>query len=207
MEIHFYLEKVHRSNLEKFMLAYTMHYILIILTVCLAAKGQPVIPMYTSESIGYLPDMFQSHEIKTDKLYSIHGFWNDEDYAYLSYHEKSGWCRQNSEKSSDSMFQFVECNADKNKWYIRNMYNDTRMNKWLSYDNYYHKNMVGLWSNIADRAVWKLIPQNTSMTFKIKCFYNDKFKGWLSFQWSGRWNKLYTNESDATLYRLEEVHK
>lgn len=144
--------------------------------------------------------------IEIGGLYSIHAYWKEQDYAYLSYETSSGWCRQIYEKSSDSKFQLLNCNANKNLYYIKNKWEDKRLDHWLSYGNCEErqgKSMVGLYTNLADRAIWELIPQKEPMTFKIKCHYNDQFKGWLSFQWDGRWNGLYEQEDQATVYKFE----
>ncbi len=66
---------------------------------------------------------------------------------------------------------------------------------------------MGLYTDIKSRAVWKLIPENgqgKEMCFKIKCFWDNIFRGWLSYQNYGRWNKLYNDEYQATEYKLEK---
>ena len=86
-----------------------------------------------------------------------------------------------------------------NKWYIKHKIDGTYHNHWLGYGYY----QAGFYSELSERAIWKLIPQNGAMKFKIKCYYNDAFKGWLGFAWKGRWNKLYHNEGNAFVYKLE----
>ena len=144
--------------------------------------------------------------VENHQTYSMRGYWNDHDYLYLSYETKSGWCRQIYEQAYDSKFEFIIANTDKNRWYIKNKLNDKQLDKWLSYGPCKDRKgeMVGLWSDVQHRAIWELIPQQTAMHFKIKCYYEDKFRGWLSFQWDGRWNKLYEDEKDASVYKLEK---
>ena len=157
--------------------------------------------------------MAQATESKLDDMvqnncqYSIHGYLNHQSCKYFSYETKSGWCRQIYDKATESQFQFIECDAKNNKWYIKNKFNDKRIDQWLSCGKCDTRTgeSIGLYTNIKDRAIWELIPQNETMQFKIKCHLNNKFKGWLSFQSDGKWNKLKDQESDACIYKLQKI--
>ena len=137
--------------------------------------------------------------------YSLHGYYNGVEIAYLSYHAERGWCRQTYENAKDSRWEFIE-SGFANKYFIRNKYPDKRVDKWLSYGKWDDgsQNMVGLYTKMSDSGLWELVPdQSDVMAFKLKCHYNGQCIGWLSFRNDGRWNKLYDNEVDASVYKLE----
>jgi len=62
---------------------------------------------------------------------------------------------------------------------------------------------VRKWSNT---ALWEVVEdEDDEELIKLKCWYNDVEKGWLSFKWDGNWNALYSKESDACSYELVEL--
>eukprot|EP01083_Nonionella_stella_P203274 741853_1 len=135
-------------------------------------------------------------------IYSIHGYYNDVNEQYLSYHASSGFCRQIYNNPTDSQFEFIAYNKEQGLYYIVNRYNDRRKDLWLGYGerDAYNGNMVGLYEENM-RSLWKLIPvDDTKKSFKILCFNYEPFCGWLSYQYDGKWNKLYNDEHDAAIY-------
>merc|ERR1719203_1771552 len=143
---------------------------------------------------------------QNDTVYAMQGHYQGDYKGYLSYHTESGWCRQIYDKAADSQFKFVVHDIDLNQWNILNAYQDKRKDHWLSYGKCKERNgeSVGLYKKQGDAAIWTLIPTDKPMYFKIKCYYQGSFKGWLSYQDNGKWNKLYENESDASVYFLKK---
>ena len=152
--------------------------------------------------------------IQNGSVYALRGYWRGKYTGYISSDANSGWCRQiyDDSNSTDtgsqrSQFKFMVHDSDLDQWTIMNVYPGKRKDTWLSYGKCKERDgkSVGLFKKQSDAAIWTLIPTDKPMYYKIKCYYRDAFKGWLSYQYDGKWNMLYKKESDACVYFLKDL--
>merc|ERR1712130_592289 len=101
--------------------------------------------------------------------------------------------------ASDAKWEMAETDMN-GAYHLINRYPDKRANHYLSYGG--DDLRVGLWNEKKDAAKWQLVEcsVNGRNAFKLKCFYDGDFKGWLSYRNKGKWNHLYSKESDACVY-------
>eukprot|EP01083_Nonionella_stella_P084288 233280_1 len=147
-------------------------------------------------------------QLVEDGVYAIHGYYNGSDMKYLSYNTESGWCRQTYNNKRDGRFKFIHLKDD--FYAIQTVYPDKRQNSWLSYgkcEEHGSGDYVGLWTNMAMQAQWKLTPAqfgDHKLAFTFQCYFAGDDHGYLSYQNDGKWNKLYANSFMGSIYVLEK---
>eukprot|EP00483_Globobulimina_turgida_P003954 UN03962 len=134
-------------------------------------------------------------EVITDKtIYSI----RDSDNTYLSY-AFNGFCYGGYDGAQNSKFEFIRSG---NGWFIRNKYNDRRVNRWLGISS---KLYVGLYSKIRKRAKWKLIPSaRHTMLFRIECEVNNTVR-WIKVDKNDRHQPVFCSTENNHLFALQIV--
>ena len=133
--------------------------------------------------------------------WAIYGYYDGRNIGWFSYRAKDGWCRQIYDTQSESQWEFIGTGRS-NEYYIRNAYNDERKGHWLSYGQADNdgKDWVGLYSSRDHRACWQFIKQGKANKYKVRCHYNGSFRGWLTFQWDGKWCYLTQKRAQAGVY-------
>eukprot|EP01084_Bolivina_argentea_P026853 49928_1 len=123
----------------------------------------------------------EQHLIESDCIYHVRGTGD----GYLSYQARDGNCRQVDHKSNDSQFGFVEIDKEKQLYHIINKYRDERKDYWLGIskrERMGNRDLLALFEDTKNRVKWQLIPENDDMCFKIKCYQDEIFKGWLAYE-------------------------
>eukprot|EP01084_Bolivina_argentea_P239098 401831_1 len=121
------------------------------------------------------------YKVSSMTRYSI---YSNHNRKYMGYASENGFCREIYNNPRDSQFGFIEIDKEKKLYYIISKYEDDRKEHWLGFSksDKYDGKMVGVSGDIQNRAVWHLIPEKEQMCFKIKCYKNQQFEGWISYQ-------------------------
>eukprot|EP01084_Bolivina_argentea_P301318 519800_1 len=120
---------------------------------------------------------------------------------------EDGVCAQKSSQAAKELSLFSFSKQDNDFYNIRTeLIGTKRYHYWLGFRSGVGSDgsvgTVGVFEGLS--GCWKLIPvDNKLMTFKIECYFNDQFKGYLGYQAGGIWNRLYNEKSRACVYRLE----